>query len=167
MRDKRSPWIVSHALSPLFYLTIHKNIMSAGDQVMPFPRLATQKCKASDNRPRKPFHNPFPISMMTLVHGQHHRYRTHDQNKCHQTHEGKREVGLASTRKCIEYKTWARPVILAKTYCTIRDQECTESKGVTHQKIPHHQFAIFNIERAFAPAPPFRLMLTNCRRCHL
>ena len=74
---------------------------------------------------------------------------------------------MACTRKCIEYKTWTRPIVLTKPYCPIRDQKCTKCKGVTHQEIPHHQLAVFNIERTLSTAPPFCLMLTNCRRCHV
>ena len=57
------------------------------DQVMPFPCLATKKCKSSKDRPRIHFTNAFPISLMPCMNPKHHRNRTDDQNKCHYTHK--------------------------------------------------------------------------------
>ena len=89
--------------------------MTTGDQVMPLPSLATQKCKTTYDGPEHPFYYPFLIVVMTSVYGKHHSYRTNDQNKGHHTHKGKRQISVTGPRKSIEDHVGVRPKILRKT----------------------------------------------------
>src|SRR5690349_17049432 len=98
------------------------------------------------------------------MYSQHHGYRTDDQDECHYAHESQGKIGMARSRKCIEHYVWIRPEILAETYRSIRDQECTKCKRITHQEIPHHQFSILKVEGAFTSTPPFCLMRCCCCR---
>jgi hypothetical protein len=57
--------------------------------------------------------------------------------------------------ECIENMVWVGPVILAESDGPVRDQERSESEGVTHQEIPHHQLSVLDIEGTFTSTPPF------------
>src|SRR6476661_5470304 len=138
--------------------------MFAGDQVMPFPCLATKKGQPSHNSPCDPFHHSFPFSIMTGMHSQHHCDRTDDQYESHYTHKCQRQVPMTGPGKGIEHGVRIGPEILAETNRPIRDQECTKCKSITHQEIPHHQFSIFQVEGTFSSIPQFCLMCCcSCR----
>src|SRR6185369_4142010 len=119
MRHQRSPGIMRHRLTPMLDVIIHQNQMITSNEVMPFPCLTTQKCKSAKNRPAQPFHNSFPVSMMSLMHSQHHRYGAHDQNKCHHTYKSKRQIGFTRPRKRIKHHAGCRPIILTETNSSV------------------------------------------------
>src|SRR5690242_10790968 len=116
--------------------------MFSSKQVMPFPGLATKESESANNRPEYPFHNTAPVTFMTSMYCQHHGNRADDEDKGHKTHESQGKILVPGTRESIEDRVRIRPEILAETDTTVRDQECTECKGIAHQEIPHHQFTI-------------------------
>src|SRR6188508_3643888 len=106
--------------------------MTTSDKVMPFPGLAAQKCKTTNDGPDHPFYYSFFIVVMTGMHGKHHSYRTDDQNKGHHTHKSKGQISMAGSGKCVEYHIWVRPKILGKPDSAIRNKESSKSEGITH-----------------------------------
>jgi hypothetical protein len=54
------------------------------------------------------------------------------------------------------------PVIHAETNGTITDQKGTEGESVTHEEVPHHDFAITDIKGTLSTTPPF---CTGRNRC--
>src|SRR5678816_2361832 len=141
--------------------------MQACNKVMPFPCLARQECDAAYNRPAKPFDNTFFIAFMSCMHGQYHRNRADDENKSHYTHKSQGQISVTRTGKRIEYYVRIGPEILTKADASIRYKESAECKGITHQEVPHHQFAIFQVKWAFASTPPFWLLRCSCCICLL
>src|SRR5436190_16980760 len=95
---------------------------------------------------------------MPFMYCKHHCNRAGDKYKCHYTHKCKREVYMSCSRKCIEHDIRIGPKVLRKANGAVRNEECSESESITHQEVPHHQFAIFYIERTSAPVPPFGLL---------
>src|SRR5215217_7937348 len=92
-------------------------------QVRPFPCLAAQESKASNDRPCQPFHYTFPVHVMAFVHSKHHGHRAHDQYEGHQAHKCKRQVGMTCKRKRIKYMVRVGPAIAGKTNGSIRNEE--------------------------------------------
>ena len=122
-------------------------------EVPPFPCLATQESGAANDGPEHPFHNTLPVVPVTGSHGQYHGYRTHDQDEGHQTHKGQRYAHFTNKRKRSEHEVGIGPAIGRKTDGTVGDQKSAESKSVTHQEIPHHQFAVLHVEGTLTPLP--------------
>src|SRR5690348_6133770 len=129
--------------------------MFTGNKVMPFPCLAAQERKTSDDGPEYPFDHTGFILFMSRMPSQYHCNRADDQNECHHTHEGQWKIHMTRPGKCIEHYVRIRPEVLAETDTAVRDQEGPESESITHQEIPHHQFAILQVEGTFTSAPPF------------
>src|ERR1700741_3788147 len=138
--------------------------MFASNKVMPLPCLATKESQTSHDGPCQPFHHSIFISFMSCMYRQYHGNGTDDQNKCHDTHKCQRKVLMPGAGKSIKHHIRIGPKILAETDGAIRYQECAKRKCITHQKIPHHQFTILQVERAFTAAPPFGLMCCCCCR---
>src|SRR5512138_1024641 len=96
-----SPWITTHCLPDQFKFSISKYSMCTCNKVMPFPCLATQECKTTNNCPCHPFHHSCPVSAMAFMYCKYHGYRAGDKYERHYTHKGKREIGMTSSGKCI------------------------------------------------------------------
>src|SRR4051794_30691612 len=72
---------------------------------------------------------------------------------------------MACTGKWIEYMVWIGPVVLRKPDGAISDQKSAKREWIGANKVPHHQLAIFHIERTSPPVPPFcALCYRSC--CH-
>src|SRR5688572_25356149 len=123
---------MSCCLTDHFQLAINERNMLSGDQVMPFPCLATQERQSAYNCPCQPFDHTFLVSVMTRMYCQHHRNRADDQYKGHYTHKCQWKVGMTSTWKCIEHHVRIRPEILAETDGSIGDQESAKRKSIAH-----------------------------------
>ena len=65
-------------------------------------------------------------------------------------------------RNSNEHHVRIRPEILTKPDRTVGYQKGAKGEGITHQKIPHHQFAVLHVEGALTTAPPFGLMYCRC-----
>src|ERR1700722_6123572 len=131
----------------------------------PFPGLATQEGQTAQDR-KDHIKSYFLLTpAMTGRNRKHHRYRTHNENKGHQTYEYQRQIGIPKERKGFEDFVRVWPAIRGKTDRSVGDQKCAKSKRIAHQEIPHHQLPIFHIEGAFSATPPF----LSCwyRLCHI
>src|SRR5689334_2128779 len=92
---------------------------------------------------------------MSRTYRHYHGYRTHDQDEGHYTHKYQWHMCMSGSGKRGEYLVRIRPAITGEACCSIGDQECAESESITHQKIPHHQLAIFHVEWTSSATPPF------------
>src|SRR5687768_13314305 len=104
--------------------------MFTRNKVMPFPCLATQECKTAYDGPGQPFYYTLFIAFMSRMYGQHHCYRTDDQDKRHHTYKSQWQISMTSAREGIEYHVWIGPEILTKTDRSVRDQESPECKCI-------------------------------------
>src|SRR4051812_40991209 len=98
----------------------------------PLPCLATKECKSAQNGQDHKFFYALAVHLMPLVYCKYHRYRTEDENKCHQAHKCQWKIGMAGKRKCIEYMVGIRPVIYAETDGAIADQESAKCERIAH-----------------------------------
>src|SRR5712675_1348811 len=130
----------------------------------PFPCLTAKKSESTQYGQEHPFHHCFTIMNLTRAHGHNHGDGTHDQYKSHQAHKSQGHGHFTDDRKTPEHLIGIGPGRGGKTYGSVGNQESTEGESITHKKIPHHEFTIFNIEGASTSTPPF-LTYGNCL-CH-
>src|SRR5687768_8644654 len=100
---------------------------------------------------------------MAGMYGKHHCNGTNDQNKCHYTHKGERQISMAGTGKCVEHNVRVGPKILGEPDSTIRNKKGPKSESITHEKVPHHQLSILQVKWTFPSTPPICFCYSSCR----
>src|SRR5574343_268849 len=135
--------------------------------MVPLPCLARQESNTTNNGPDQILDYTFFIHIVSSLYCQYHGYRTDNQDKSHNTYKHQRSIhSFRSKWKTLKHFIWVRPSIRRKTNSTIRNQESTKCKGITHEEIPHHYLSILYVKGTLTSTPGFGGRCC-CSCCHV
>src|SRR5690606_19514944 len=90
---------------------------------------------------------------MTSLNSQHHRYRTHDEDKSHDPYKHQWVAVVRYKRDRLEHLVWIHPRHVGKALRAIVDQKRRKRKRIGRQEKPHHDFAVLHVERRSTTVP--------------
>src|SRR5690606_15603873 len=109
--------------------------------------------QTADNGSNHPTDHLLLRIAVTGFYGQHHRYRTHDEDKGHDPYKYQRIAVVRYKRNGLEDLVWAHPSHVGKPLRAIVDQKRRKRKRMGGKEKPHHDFAVLHIERRSSTVP--------------
>src|SRR5690606_30981988 len=107
-------------------------------EVRPFKGLTTNKHQTANNGSSHPTdHFLFGISM-TGLYSQYHRYRTHDEDKGHDTDKNQWVAIVRYKGDRLEHLVWVHPRHVGKPLCPIVNQKRGKRERIGSEEKPHH-----------------------------